>query len=89
MVASTRADREQDNIWIRTPEPDSLKRIDQLLTEQGLDRSRLHSGRDVAIGSNVLSAFLLSRFLSLNRLKAQWFLFDDGDISGRDVINPS
>lgn len=49
---------EQGNIWINTPEPDSFERVDQLLMEQGLDRNRLQSERDVAIANSSFISYL-------------------------------
>lgn len=49
---------EQGNIWINTPEPDSFEKIDQLLMEHGLDRSRLQSERDIAIANSSFISYL-------------------------------
>ena len=49
---------EQGNIWINTPEPDSFERVDQLLLEQGLDRNRLRSERDIAIANSSFISYL-------------------------------
>jgi hypothetical protein len=49
---------EQGNIWINTPEPDSFERVDQLLIEHGVDRSRLRGERDIAIANSSVISYL-------------------------------
>lgn len=52
---------QQGNIWINTPEPDSFERVDQLLMEQGLDRNRLQSERDIAVANSSFISYLQIR----------------------------